>query len=365
MPMQLGLVGLPNVGKTTLFNALTKAGAAVANYPFTTIAPNIGVAIVPDARLQAIAAIVQPQQTVPATLQVVDIAGLVKGASQGEGLGNQFLSHIRNVDAIAMIVRCFADESVPHVTPYMDPVEDVDTIQLELILADLEIGERHLERIRTQAKGRPRDFQAEIALIERVIDGLRRGESLRRMSLEDTERDLLRPVALLTDKPMLYVANAGEGQLPDGGALARSLIERAREEGIQVVVLSAQLETELADWDSEEAAAYRAQLGMDASGLAQIIGAGYRLLDYITFFTTTGGKEVRAWALPRGRTALEAAGTIHTDMARGFIRAEVISYEELAQAGSFVRARELGRLRLEGRDYVVQDGDVLHIRFAV
>jgi len=365
MPLQLGLVGLPNVGKSTLFNALTKAGAEVANYPFTTIAPNVGMAVVPDPRLARIAAIVGPERVVPAAFQVVDVAGLVKGASEGEGLGNQFLSHVRTVDAIAMVVRCFEDEHVPHVTPYLNPVEDIDTIQLELVLADLVVLERHLERVRTQAKGRPRDFEAEIAAVEWVLEGLRAGRLVRQLDLDEHQRGYLADVALLTSKPTLYVANVGEGQLPEGGELAETVRVRARDEGAQMVVLSAHVEAELTEWEPDEALAYLADLGLEAPALDRFIWASYRLLDYMTFFTTTGGKEVRAWTLPRGKTALDAAATIHSDMARGFIRAEVVGYEDLDRAGSIAKAREVGKLRLEGREYVVQDGDVIHIRFAV
>jgi len=366
MALQLGLVGLPNVGKSTLFNALTQAGAAVAAYPFTTISPNVGIVPVPDARLDRVAGIVQPERVVPATLRVVDIAGLVRGASKGEGLGNQFLGHIRDVDAIAMVVRCFHDENIPHVTPYLDPVEDIDTVGLELILSDLEIMERHLERTQTKAKGHPKEFADEIATIEKVMDGLRAGRPMRAMELSATEREFLRDVALLTIKPQLLVANVSEDQLPDGGECADRVRAKAAEEGADVIVLCAALEAELVTWGVQEAADYLADLGVTTGrGLDRFIWAGYQLLDYLTFFTTTGGKEVRAWTLRQGQTALEAAGTVHSDMARGFIRAEVVAYHDLDVAGSFARARELGMLRLEGRDYVVQDGDVIHIRFAV
>ena len=365
MPLQLGLVGLPNVGKSTLFNALTRAGAAVANYPFTTIDPNVGVVPVPDPRLKRIGEIVKPDKLVPATLRVVDIAGLVKGASHGEGLGNQFLSHIRGADAIAMVVRCFQDENVPHIADTLDPVEDIETVGLELILSDLEILERHLERVRTRAKARPREHTSQIETIEFVLDALRAGRPVRLLELEDEQRQFLREVPLATMMPVLYVANVGEDELPDGGTLAQRVRDRAAGEGAQAIALCALLEAELIEWDDADARSYLAELGLQALGLERFISTGYRLLDLITFFTTTGGREVRAWTLRRGQTAIGAAAQIHTDMARGFIRAEVVSYDELDRAGSLAALRDAGRLRLEGRHYVVQDGDILHIRFNV
>lgn len=365
MALQLGLVGLPNVGKSTLFNSLTRAGATVASYPFTTISPNVGVVPVPDTRLERIAEIIGPKRVVPATLRVVDVAGLVKGASRGEGLGNRFLSHIRNVDAIAIVVRCFEDPQIPHVTPYLDPIEDIETVELELIIADLAVAERHLAGIKRRARSRLRDVEQEVATIELAVAELRAGRPLRLFVFDERQLTFLSGVALLTTKPLLYVANVSESQLPDGGELAQRVRARARDEDAVAVVLCAPLESELAMWDKSEAAAYLSDLGLEAPSLERFIWAGYRLLDYITFFTTTGGKEVRAWTLRRGQTALHAAGTIHSDMERGFIRAEVVSYDDLVAVGSIARARETGRLRLEGRDYAVQDGDVVHIRFAV
>ena len=365
MPLQLGLVGLPNVGKSTLFNALTRAGAAVASYPFTTIEPNIGVVAVPDERLARIAEIVKPQRSVPTALRVVDIAGLVKGAHRGEGLGNHFLSHIRTVDAIAMVVRCFEAEDIPHVTTYLDPVEDMETVELELILSDVELLERRLGQVQGQSKGDPRAHADELETIDLALAHLHEGRTLRSIELAPGQSEHLAAVDLLTMKPMLYVANVSEEELPTGGKLAAILRERVSAQDDETIALSAALESELTELEPSEAREYRAAVGLEAPGLERFIWAGYRLLDYVTFFTTTGGKEVRAWNLVRGGTALDAAGKIHTDMARGFIRAEVVHYDDLASSGSMAQARESGLLRAEGRDYVVRDGDVLHMRFNV
>ncbi len=362
MSLQIGIVGLPNVGKSTLFNALTHAGAAVASYPFTTIEPNVGVVMVEDHRLQDIAALVQPERVVPATVEFVDIAGLVKGASHGEGLGNQFLGHIRNVDAIAMVVRCFRDPEVAHVTAELDPVADIEVIDMELILADLATVERRLEKVRSAAKARPREVAPKLEFLERLRRRLEQGQ--RAWGAADTEKTaaFLRELDLLTAKPCLFVANVDEDDLPDGGELA-AVIAQTRAES--VVVLCAQLEAELAEWPAEDAVAYRAELGLTTSGTQSLVREGYRLLDLITFFTTTGGREVRAWTVRRGATAPQAAGKVHTDMERGFIRAEVVSYETVMAVGSFGAVREQGLLRLEGRDYQVQDGDIIHFRFHV
>ncbi|MBC8447542.1 MAG: redox-regulated ATPase YchF [Chloroflexi bacterium] len=364
MSLQIGIVGLPNVGKSTLFNAMTRAQAAVANYPFTTIEPNVGVAAVSDPRLERLAELVQPERTVPAAVEFVDIAGLVKGASQGAGLGNQFLGHIRNVDAMAMVVRAFANPDIPHVTAELDPLDDVETVELELILADLATVERRMESVRAKAKAQPREYQAELDLLERLSRHLDAGRKVREMSLGDREAHLLQPLNLLTAKPCLYVVNVSEETLPDGGPWAAAVAQRAAAEGTEAVVICAELEAGLAAWPTDEADAYRAELGLAEPGLDRLIAAGYRLLNLITFFTVTGKKETRAWPLAQGRTAWEAAGLIHTDMQRGFIRAEAIPWSTLLQAGGLVAAREAGLVRLEGRDYVVQDGDVMHIRFS-
>ena len=365
MGLEIGIVGLPNVGKSTLFNALTHAGAAVAGYPFTTIEPNVGVVPVPDPRLATLERIVEPEKVVPTTLRVVDIAGLVRGASQGEGLGNQFLGHIRAVDAVAMVVRGFADPDVPHVTEELDPRADVETVDLELILADEATVERRLEKVRGQAKGSKGTFEGEIAALEALEAHLSAGQPAAGTDLPQPAQDAAREIGLLSAKPRLYVVNVGDGELPEGGRYAEAVRAIAAEQGAETVVLSAAVEADLADWPAEEAESYRGELGLAEPGLEAFIRAGYRLLDLITFFTITGGKEVRAWTLRRGATAIDAAGSIHTDMARGFIRAEVMNVAELAEAGSVAALREQGKVRVEGRDYVVQDGDILHIRFNV
>jgi GTP-binding protein YchF len=365
MGLQIGIVGLPNVGKSTLFNALTRANAAVASYPFTTIERNVGVAEVPDQRLWDIAAMVEPERVVPTTIEFVDIAGLVKGASHGEGLGNQFLGYIRNVDAIAMVVRCFRDAQVPHVMAEINPRDDIEVVDLELLLADLATVERRLGKVRSAAKARPKDYAAELNFLEGLHHRLEAGEKAADSAVTDKRAEMLRELNLLTAKPRLYLANVGEEDLPGGGDLVKAVAEVAAIEGTEVVSICAQLEMELADWPPEEAAAYRAETGSGEPGLKKLVEAGYRLLNLITFFTTTGGKEVRAWTLLRGTLAPQAAGKVHSDMERGFIRAEVISYQALMASGSFAAARQKGLLRLEGKEYVVQDGDVIHFRFSV
>ncbi len=364
MSLQIGIVGLPNVGKSTLFNALTKAGAPVASYPFTTIDPNVGVVEVPDPRLTDVAAIIQPDEVKPTTVEFLDIAGLVEGAHEGEGLGNQFLGHIRNVDAVALVVRCFEDPNVAHVTAELDPLADADVIDLELVLADLATIQRREDKVLSMAKGQPRDFGLEVDLLARMRACLEKGHLAARLSATEKEAGLLAPLNLLTGKPRLYVANVSEDSLPGGGPLADVVRKRADDEGAQAVVICAQLEADLADWPAGEATEYRAELGLKAPGLQRLIHASYRLLNLITFFTATGTNVVRAWTLQRGQTAYDAAGKVHTDMQRGFIRAEVVSYFDLMAAGDLIRSRERGLIRLEGRDYVLQDGDVIHIRFS-
>ncbi|MBC8263989.1 MAG: redox-regulated ATPase YchF, partial [Anaerolineales bacterium] len=358
MSLQIGIVGLPNVGKSTLFNALTNANAAVANYPFTTIERNMGVAEVPDQRLWDIAAMVKPERVVPTTIEFVDIAGLVKGASQGEGLGNQFLGYIRNVDAVGMVVRCFHNAQAPHVMAEINPRADIEVVDLELLLADLDAVERRLEKIRSAAKARPKDYAAELDFLEELHHHLEAGQKAADLTVTDKEAEILRELNLLTAKPRFYIANVGEEDLPEGGELVKTVADAAALEGTEWVAICAQLEMDLADWPPEEAAAYRAETGSGESGLQKLVEAGYRLLNLITFFTTTGGKEVRAWTLLRGTQASQAAGKVHSDMERGFIRAEVVSYEKLMASGAFANAKQKGLLRLEGKEYVVQDGDV-------
>jgi GTP-binding protein YchF len=365
MGLEIGIVGLPNVGKSTLFNALTRAGAQVASYPFTTIEPNVGVVMVPDDRLEKLASLLGPQEVTPTTIRFVDIAGLVKGASEGEGLGNQFLGHIRNVDAVSMVVRCFRAGDIPHVTEDLDPRADIEVINLELALADLGTVEKRLAKAKAASKGSPKEYETELDLLQRLQETLSRGGRAEEVPRQGDEASILRGYGLLTAKPQLYIANVDEEALADGDGLIQAVEDTAKEAGVEVVKICAQLEADLADWPPDEAHDYRAELGLQESGLERVISAGYRLLTLLTFFTATGGKELRAWTLVEGSSAWEAAGKIHTDMQKGFIRAEVIPWDALLGAGSFAAAREKGLIRLEGRDYAIQDGDVVHFRFNV
>ncbi len=366
MAIALGLVGLPNAGKSTLFNALTKAGAQVANYPFTTIEPNVGVVPVPDPRLAEIVRIAGIARAVPTTVEFVDIAGLVQGSSHGEGLGNQFLGHIRNVDAVVVVVRCFANPDVVHMYGGVDPARDARIIATELMLADLATAERQVEKVEKTARYGDKTLQAQYEALAAVREQLAAGRPARTLPADSPALAAAQGANLLTAKPVLYVANVDEETLARGdSAPVAALRQVAAAEGAGAVVISAQLEAELAELGEEDASSYLATLGLREAGLARLVHESYRLLDLVTFFTATGTKEVHAWTIPRGAKAPQAAGKVHSDMERGFIRAEVISYAQLAADGSFVVAREHGHVRLEGRDYVVQDGDVVHFRFSV
>ncbi len=364
--MKLGIIGLPNVGKSTLFNALTGAGASSANYPFCTIDPNVGVVQVPDARLDKLAEMYHPQLYTPAVVEFVDIAGLVKGASKGEGLGNKFLSHIRDVDAVVHVLRCFEDSDIIHVDGSVDPIRDLDTINMELIYADIETLERRIDKTQKLAKS-DKSLLAQITLFERVLSALNEGITARSLDYTDDEREIMADAALLTMKPVIYVANVSEeeaaGVSPDN-VYYQKLKEAADLEGAEVIPVCAGIEAEISELEPEEKAMFLEEMGITESGLDRLIKASYSLLGYISYLTA-GPKEVRAWTIVRGTKAPQAAGKIHSDFERGFIRAEIVSYDDLIACGSMNAAKEKGLVRSEGKDYVIADGDVVLFRFNV
>ena len=364
MALRCGIVGLPNVGKSTLFNALSNAGAESANYPFCTIEPNVGVVTVPDERLDRLADLSKSEKVVATTIEFVDIAGLVAGASKGEGLGNQFLSHIREVDAIIHVIRCFDDENITHVAGSVDPARDIEIIDTELLLKDMETMERRVERTGKLVKTGDKKAKEELSFYERLSEHLNEGSPARTFAIKTDEEELMRSLFLLTQKPLLYAANVSETDLAEGNAYVETLKEIAGEEGARVVVVSAEMEAQLIELDEEERSEFMADLGVAETGLSRLVRAAYELLGLITFFTT-GPKESRAWTIRKGFKAPQAAGTIHTDFERGFIRAETIKYTDFDRLESESAVKEAGLMRSEGKEYVMEDGDVVLFRFNV
>lgn len=364
--LEVGIVGLPNVGKSTLFNAITKAGAEAANYPFCTIEPNVGVVDVPDERLGKLLAMYRSKRIIPASVRFVDIAGLVKGAAQGEGLGNKFLAHIRQVDAVAQVVRCFSDDNITHVEGGLDPLRDIEIINTELCLADLDTVEKRAERVQKLLKSGDKKAQAELNILSRIKEMLEQALPARRVEMSADEAALVRDLNLLTLKPILFVANVGEDEVavPDANPHVQKVREYACQEGAAVIAVSAKVESEIAELPDEDAREFLQELGLDESGLDKLIKASFQLLGLITFLTA-GEQEVRAWTITSGTKAPAAGGKIHSDIERGFIRAEIVSFDELMAAGSQAAAREKGQVRLEGKEYVMKDGDVTYFRFNV
>lgn len=364
--MKLGIVGLPNVGKSTLFNAITKAGAESANYPFCTIDPNIGIVSVPDERLDRLAEIYHPKKVVHTAIEFVDIAGLVKGASKGEGLGNKFLSHIREVDAIIHVVRCFEDSNIVHVDGSIGPARDIETINLELIFADLEMLEKRIDKVKKQAKSGDKKYYEELEFLEKIQKHLESNQPVRSMDMDDESKKYVEQLFLLTSKPMLYCANVSEEDInnPENNPFFKELVSCANKEQAEVMVICARIEEEIAQLEDDEKNMFLTELGLNESGLDRLIKASYKLLGLISFLTA-GEPEVRAWTIRKGTKAPQAAGKIHSDFERGFIRAEVVAYDDLIKAGSYNNAKEQGLVRSEGKEYVMKDGDVVLFRFNV